>query len=1846
MASDPPPSPSHNLSGTYATSYNPSTPSRLTANTTVESRHFGPTESHQEQDHPHTHPPKPSRSPNVSNTNLPRLQSPVASPSYSRQKTPIAESSNGYRPLNVKDALTYLDQVKVKFSEQPEVYNQFLDIMKEFKSQAIDTPGVIERVSSLFRGHPALISGFNTFLPPGYRIECSTDAHFRDIIKVTTPTGTTSTANGEPLSLQSTSDAVDPYYPSSSMHPHHSANNNPLSQSHHHPHHHPSPSPHYRGSNGQIPSLPTYAAPSTARQASPGSSQHNRLPPQRSHSPSTEETGTRRAPVEFNHAINYVNKIKNRFSNDPDTYKQFLEILQTYQKEQKPIQEVYAQVQILFNGANDLLAEFKQFLPDTSQPTTTNPPMDYYNTAGKGTKLKKRGMTGLMKQKRIKTQQQHLTKSGTTTPITEHMMTSDIRSNRSPIISTSHLEDGPIISLEEAEFFDRVKNYIGNKQSYYSFLRILNLFSQQVLDTNMLIDKCEPFLGGNKELFDHLKKLVNYHGHDRVIENVPHFPLFDYASCSEHGPSYRSVPKAWQNQNCSGRDALCWEVLNDDYISHPTWASEDSGFIASKKNIYEEALHRVEEERYDYDMNIEANLNTISLLEPIAKKISSMSEEEKRTFKLLPGLGGSSKTIYQRIIKKIYGKEQGTNVINMLHNNPAQTVPVILKRLKQKDEEWRKSQREWNKVWREIEIKNFYKALDYQGVLFKSSDRKEMSVKHLVTEIECLHHDAVSRRDPQFIFEFKNKKIFKDVTRVLYSYFERQTTYGHDDCEVMKAFIEMFLPVFFNVPDVLPEPDQLLQSDLLLEEEDEEVDEEEVDEEPEEDDEDNDTQNSYDSSAESSRSTRRYTRRQTGRRSPRHKPADDDHQRLLKDVLTKTMKTPIEKTAKKESFMVEQEDDDEEEEEGNGQKQHKIYNLFGNTPFYCFFRLFQICYDRLYKMKKIDRDYRYNGEKAKLMNKAALELNISSTTYHSIEMDFRAGYYKTLLKLIDRFFDDEIDQTVFEECTRYLFGNKAYTMFTIDKLMLSIMRQLHHIVTDPKAQELLSFFKKNHEHEKNTPALTQAYRLEVTEALGEDDDLYNLAFDTSQRILSIQLLAKDDKTFELADLDSYTKYIEDYTNLTIETEGIPRQKMQPQFLKRNLTMTGKREAQMESNLQYKICQNTYHMFYVIHTEDALIRPTLPSSQDTKAIDQARERAFGEWLNKGKDTSVIDEKTRLILMPRFYSTHHMTVSTAERLKALRALFNTEQQKIDAFLVPSEDAHQSEYGAECFARRQWISGFSGSAGFAVVSQKEAALFTDGRYFLQAADQLDTNWILMKQGLPGVPSWQDYLVHSLPSGSRIGLDATLTSIEDAQYLRSSLSTVNSELVPVKQNLVDLAWGKERPLAPSDKIFVHPVEFAGESHHDKLDKLRTYLREKKQYGVIVSALDEIAWLFNLRGSDVDCNPVFYAYAIITQTEATLYINPEKLTEKVHQHLEGIQLRDYDQIFDDLDQSRAAIMASEQKMILDSSTSWAIEEAIGQASVVIEERSYISDAKAIKNERELRGMRECHVRDGAAIVQYFAWLEKNLKAGQALDEVEAADYLEKCRASQPHYVGLSFPTISSTGPNGAIIHYEPERGHCQQIDPDQIYLCDSGAQYKDGTTDVTRTYHFGTPTAFQKQCFTAVLQGHIALDTAVFPKGTSGYLLDPFARMPLWKQGLDYRHGTGHGVGSFLNVHEGPHGINLRVHYNSIPLASGMTVTNEPGYYEDGQFGIRIENVLLVRKAATEHNFGQRGYLGFEHVTLVPIGLNLIEESLLSPTEKKWINEYHAECYHKLSPLIASDPDAIAWLKKETRPL
>ncbi|KAI8880277.1 hypothetical protein K501DRAFT_275772 [Backusella circina FSU 941] len=1000
------------------------------------------------------------------------------SPNNQRQRTPAttasAESlaSNGYRPLNVKDALTYLDQVKVKFADQPEVYNRFLDIMKEFKSQAIDTPGVIKRVSTLFRGHPALIFGFNTFLPPGYRIECSTDDHARDIIRVTTPTGTTTTSTSEPmLNLPEASSPVadqqqpryyQPYPTTPNTAYRHSptAPGEPMlniqeaADQHQQPRFYQpyptTPTTAYRNSpTGPLPSISSYH-PSMHHAAAPPppppSSSHHPPSTPPSHLPTSrgtvDESATRRAPVEFNHAINYVNKIKNRFSSDPETYKQFLEILQTYQKEQKPIQEVYAQVQILFNGANDLLAEFKQFLPDTSSSSSTS------------INEKKRASTGNPKPaKRAKTKD----------------AISDIRASLLPI------------TPEEHDFFERIRQHTTH---YQEFVRLLALYSQQIMDGNALVDQCEPIIK-EPDLVQMLKRMVGYKVQDQVIENIPSSESDvqqqeAMIKCKQYGPSYRVAPASWKAPQCSGRDSLCDQVLNDDFVSRPNY---DHRHHSSRKiNRYEEAMHRVEDERLEYDSFIDANIHTIGLLEPVSQQLANLNEEDKTTFRLPPGFG-PSKVVYQRIIRQVYGEVKGNAVVEKLHECPAQVIPTLLHRLKERDKKWKQGQRECNRVWREIEIKNYYRSLDYQGVHFKVDDRKRLVAKSLVTEIEELHADHPT--SPQLHFEFKDRTLFKDVTRILFSYLERRG--GQKDDELIKAFIEMFLPVLFDVPDVLPTEDN------ELEEEEEEEEEDEIQ-----------SQHSYDSDISTGLSRRGRSRHN-----------NDDEKPLLKDVLTRSIKNLVSSEENNEDETEEEEEeeeedgDDEEEKKKKGEKEEiqvpdvtpqetmiveeeeepkeqKFHRFFGNTAFYCFFRLLQIAYERLGFFKSLDE--------SKQLNKT--ELNLISKTMYSVNIDVKSGYYKPLLKLVDRFFDGDIDQDEYEECARYIYGNQVYLLFTIDKLMASIINQ-------------------NHQHETNTPELTKAYRKEVSDILNtNDDDLYSITFDTLNRILSIQILAEDDEAFE------------------------------------------------------------------------------------------------------------------------------------------------------------------------------------------------------------------------------------------------------------------------------------------------------------------------------------------------------------------------------------------------------------------------------------------------------------------------------------------------------------------------------------------------------------------------------------------------------------------------------------------------------------------------------------------------------------------------------------------------------------
>ncbi|XP_047317598.1 aminopeptidase P1 [Impatiens glandulifera] len=648
--------------------------------------------------------------------------------------------------------------------------------------------------------------------------------------------------------------------------------------------------------------------------------------------------------------------------------------------------------------------------------------------------------------------------------------------------------------------------------------------------------------------------------------------------------------------------------------------------------------------------------------------------------------------------------------------------------------------------------------------------------------------------------------------------------------------------------------------------------------------------------------------------------------------------------------------------------------------------------------------------------------------------------------------------------------------------------------------------------------------------------------------------------------------------------------------------------------------------------------------------------------------------------------------AEALAALRSLMSSYRPSLDALIVPSEDYHQSEYVSDRDKRRQFISGFSGSYGLAVITKNEALLWTDGRYFLQAEQQLSDDWKLMRMGEDTVvDAW---LSDNLPKDAAIAIDPWCISVDTAQKWELVFAKKQQKLIPTNLiNLVDEVWD-DRPLFKISPVRIQPLEYCGRSVADKLTDLREKLKVEKACAIIFTTLDEVAWLFNVRGSDVSYNPVVHAFAIVTSNSARFYVDNRKISSEVHTYLteNGIEVRHYDivgteaalltnnkishpSISDfDGDSLKPFIYANGETdtdklthnlvWVDPSSCCFALYSKL-QADKVLLKSSPLALAKSLKNPVELEGLRRAHIRDGAAVVQYLVWLDMQMQEHYGasgyfveaissnkrkhtgttkLTELSVSDKLESFRASKEHFRGLSFPTISSVGPNAAIIHYAPNAEKCAELDPDSIYLFDSGAQYLDGTTDITRTVHFGKPSQHEKACYTAVLKGHIALGSACFPNGTNGNTLDVLARVPLWKDGLDYRHGTGHGVGSYLNVHEGPHSISFRPTAKNVPLQASMTVTDEPGYYEDGNFGIRLENVLIVVKADTPFNFGNKGYLTFEHITWAPYQAKLIDLGLLSPVEIEWVNNYHSKCRDILTPYLNESEKA--WLKHATKPI
>lgn len=587
---------------------------------------------------------------------------------------------------------------------------------------------------------------------------------------------------------------------------------------------------------------------------------------------------------------------------------------------------------------------------------------------------------------------------------------------------------------------------------------------------------------------------------------------------------------------------------------------------------------------------------------------------------------------------------------------------------------------------------------------------------------------------------------------------------------------------------------------------------------------------------------------------------------------------------------------------------------------------------------------------------------------------------------------------------------------------------------------------------------------------------------------------------------------------------------------------------------------------------------------------------------------------------------------ERIEALRNVLRREG--LAAFIIPSTDPHLSEYVAPHWKSRVWISGFTGSAGTVVVTLDKAGLWTDSRYFIQATDQLQGTGIdLYKLMLPETPSITDFLAENLPAGSTVGIDGNVFAITEAEELVEKLSTqglyIRTDIDPINE-----IW-TNRPAIPDTPAFIYDIKYAGKSYIYKVEEIREKLRAIDVESTLLSSLDEIAWTLNLRGSDVKCNPVVISYLFISQTESILFIAPEKLTPDVKSYLEGQQIR----ICNYTDVNAYLNSTTASNILLDpAKTNFSTLSAVNPACTIIRTASPVALMKAIRNEQEIAGIHEAMKKDGVALVKFLKWLGEAVPAGTET-ELSVDKKLHAFRAEQPLYIGESFDTIAGYGEHGAIVHYSATEESNAIIRPKGFLLLDSGAQYLDGTTDITRTIAMGELTEEEKTDYTLVLKGHIALAMAKFPAGTRGAQLDILARLPLWKNGMNFLHGTGHGVGHFLNVHEGPQSI--RMNENPVTLQPGMLTSNEPGVYKAGSHGVRIENLILVVPDG-EGMFGE--YYNFEAVTLCPIDTKGIIKEMLSKEEINWLNEYHRKVYEKLSPAL--NEEERAWLGQATQNL
>ncbi|XP_052399874.1 paired amphipathic helix protein Sin3a [Carassius gibelio] len=1112
---------------------------------------------------------------------------------HSHPPTPSAstQGQQQFQRLKVEDALSYLDQVKLQFGNHPQVYNDFLDIMKEFKSQSIDTPGVISRVSQLFKGHPDLIMGFNTFLPPGYKIEVQTN----DLVNVTTP-GQIHHITPHGISVQNIPPRPPPQLQNQiPTNPPSLASTPPAQPT---PKSKPVQSPVLTPSSHPNPSIPPYASP--------------RSPPVQPHTPvnsmPTAPPLQNNQPVEFNHAISYVNKIKNRFQGQPNIYKSFLEILHKYQKEQRNAkeaggsytpalteQEVYAEVAQLFKNQEDLLSEFGQFLPDANSSVLLS------KTAAEKAESVRNDHGGTAKKPQLNNKQRpnqngcQIRKHSTTAvtpPVKKKLKLMNIKD---PSMAEAGKHGGT-----ESLFFDKVRKALRSAEAYDNFLRCLIIFNEEMISRAELVQLVVPFLGKFPELFTWFKNFLGYkemshletYPKERATEGIA--MEIDYASCKRLGSSYRALPKSYQLPKCTGRTSLCKEVLNDTWVSFPSW-SEDSTFVSSKKTQYEEHMYRCEDERFELDVVLETNLATIRVLEVVQKKLSRMSAEEQAKFRLDNTLGGCSEILHRKAIQRIYG-DKALDIIDGLKKNPAVSVPIVLKRLKLKEDEWREAQRGFNKIWREQNEKYYLKSLDHQGINFKQNDTKVLRSKTLLNEIESIFDERQEQASednstlpsgPHVTLTYEDRQILEDAAALIIHHVKRQSSINKEDKHKIKQIIYHFIP------------DMLFSQRGVLSDAEEDDDEEDMD---------------------------------------IDEGASKKHNGLTGGVSGSPTKSKLLFSSSTAQRLRSCED---------------AYNLlYVNNNWYIFLRLHHTLCSRLIRLyvqaeRQIEEDLRERewerevlGHKRNKNDNTAVQLRLKEPMDVDVE-----DYYSAFLEMVRNLLDGNMEASHYEDSLREMFTIHAYIAFTMDKLIQNIVRQLQHIVSEEICVQVTELYLSESSHSATGGSLlTQSSRAPAemsyqrkAEQLMSDENCFKLMFMKNRKVqLTVELLDTEEENSDgPMENERWSDYVMRYLSADFTSPDVRDHLSQkPVFLPRNLRRIrkcqrdcesqekeakdgGRKENADSTKMECMFKLNSYKMVYVFKSEDYMYRRTalLRAQQSHERVSTRLHQRFHAWTQR-------------------------------------------------------------------------------------------------------------------------------------------------------------------------------------------------------------------------------------------------------------------------------------------------------------------------------------------------------------------------------------------------------------------------------------------------------------------------------------------------------------------------------------------------------------------------------------------------------------------------------------------------------